>query len=297
MLLHLNLRTGGTMRDPLGLQRSPPPIAEIPADWLFAAAAQPVMIVASSGQQIVEVNPAAAALLGCERARLLGRPVLAAFDAASGPALMRLIASARLTACGNQASARIRAACGGARRAANGSRELDVTLSMVRTHGDSYFLVRLRASAAASVGAADSERGGTVSSEVLDALEQVSDGFVVTDQLLRLDYANRAFIRMAGLGSAAQLQGRSLAVWLELTQADLARLDRQMARRDAVSVWKCMLRAPHLGCREVEVSAVAVPAGRESCWGFRISDGYSAVAETLTTVRPSRSARTTRSSR
>ena len=109
---------------------------------------------------------------------------------------------------------------------------------------------------------------------ILDAIEQAPEGFVVTDPALRLSYANRAFINMAGLESPAQLQGKSLATWLELSQADLTRLHEQMARREAATVWKTMLRRANLLEREatleVEVTAIAVPDGRERSWGFRI---------------------------
>ena len=44
-----------------------------------------------------------------------------------------------------------------------------------------------------------------------------------------------------------------------------------MARREAVTVWKTTLRRSSFSTREVEVTAVAVPDGKDPCWGFRVS--------------------------
>jgi PAS domain-containing protein len=248
--------------------------AGFPDAWLFAAATQPVLIVEPASDRIVEVNPAAAALLGAERAALLAGSFLGVFAADSTPALLQLIATARLSGHGKRIIVRTRgasasdAARGGRRtRASLAGRDIGVTLSTVFAGGESYLLVRLLPSAHDATDGAD----GEVASLVLDAIEQSHAGFVVTDPDLRLSYANRAFIDMVGLASPEPPRGKSLATWLDLSQADLTRLHEQMARRDAVTVWKTMLRRSSLSAREVEVSAIAVPDGAERCWGFRIT--------------------------
>lgn len=256
-------------------RRSLPLAAGFPDAWLFAAARQAVMIVELASDSILEANPAAAALLQTERAQLLGSSFVGAFAADCTPALLQLIASARRHGYGERIIARTRGprADGGSRRArkARGGRDLGVTLSIVSADSDSYLLVRLLPATRAGID--DSE--GEVPSLVLDAIEQAPEGFVVTDPGLRLSYANRAFITMAGLESPAQWHGKSLAAWLELSQADLTRLHDQMARREAVTVWKTTLRRSSLpnpeAVLEVEVSAIAVPDGSERSWGFRIS--------------------------
>jgi PAS domain-containing protein len=248
--------------------------AAIPDAWLFAAATQPVLIVEPASDRIVEANPAAAALLGRERAALLASSFLGVFAADSTPALVRLIATARLSGYGKRIIVRTRGAHdddatrgGRSTRASRANRDIGVTLSMVFAGSESYLLVRLLPSAHDPIDDTD----GEVPSPVLDAIEQAHEGFAVTDPDLRLSYANRAFIDMVGLESPAPLRGKSLATWLELSQADLTRLHDQMARREAVTVWKTVLRRSSLCAREVEVSAIAVPDGAERCWGFRIA--------------------------
>jgi PAS domain-containing protein len=259
-------------------QRRPVPAtaagAGFPDAWLFAAATQPVLIVEPAHDRIVEVNPAAAALLGSERAGLLAGSFLGVFAADSTPALVQLIATARLSGHGKRIMVRTRAArasdvARGGRwtRARRAGRHIGVTLSKVFAGSEVYLLVRLLPSAHDAIDDTD----GQVASLVLDAIEQAHAGFVVTDPDLRLSYANRAFIEMVGIASPAPLSGKSLATWLDLSQADLTRLHHQMARRDAVTIWKTMLRRSSLSAREVEVSAIAVPDGAERCWGFRIT--------------------------
>jgi PAS domain-containing protein len=248
--------------------------AGFPDAWLFAAATQPVLIVEPASDRIVEANPAAAALLGSERASLLAGSFLGVFAADSTPALLQLIATARLSGHGKRIIVRTRGASAGdaarggrGTRASRAGRDIGVTLSTVLAGTESYLLVRLLPSAHDAADDID----GEVASLVLDAIEQAHAGFVVTDPDLRLSYANRAFIDMVGVGSPEPLRGKSLATWLDLSQEDLTRLHDQMARRDAVTVWKTMLRRSSLSAREVEVSAIAVPDGAERCWGFRIT--------------------------
>jgi PAS domain-containing protein len=267
--------------------------------WLFAAASQAVMIVELASGNIVEANPAAAALLDSERTQLLGSSFLGAFDADSTPALAQMIATVRRRGHIERVIARTRgrSAARGSRLArwARAGRDIAITLSLVSAESDAYMLVRLLPAARAASdrndhgdgdGARDSDTrdasDAKVPSLVLDAIDKAPEGFVVTDPELRLSYANRAFIRMAGLDSLAQLQGNSLTLWLELTQADLTRLNEQMARREAVTVFNTTLRRSSLSTRgaslEVEVSAIAVPDGRERSWGFRISAGGQSAA-------------------
>lgn len=177
------------------------------------------------------------------------------------------MASARLSGNGKRINART-----------HGSRGCDigVTLSVVHADSDSYLLVQLLAEAHGA-----DEHGVEVSSIVMDAIEQAPVGFVVTDPGLRLTYANRAFIEMTGLASLDELRGRSLAVWLELSQSDLSRLHDQMARREAVTVWNTMLRRSSVSTRAVEVSAIAVPDGAEPCWGFRVNAAHREPTATL----------------
>ncbi len=255
-----------------------PLTAGFPDAWLFAAARQAVIIVELAGNSIVEVNPAAAALLESERSQLLGSSFPGAFAADSTPALLQLIARTRVHGHSERLIARTRGtrAASGIRLArwARSGRDIAITMSMVSADAESYLLVRLLPATRAGSDESDGS-DDDVPSLVLHAIEQAPEGFVVTDLELRLSYANRAFIAMAGLESLAQLQGKSLAAWLELSQADLMRLNHQMARRQAVTVWKTKLRRSNLSIREamlaVEVSAIAVPDGRERSWGFRIS--------------------------
>jgi PAS domain S-box-containing protein len=105
---------------------------------------------------------------------------------------------------------------------------------------------------------------------VLRAIESASIGFLLTDAGLRIDYANQAFVEMLGLQAPEQVCGTSLGCWLELSAADLARLDQQLLRREAATVLLINLQRSPGGSPCVEVHAVAVPDGSDTRWGFTL---------------------------
>jgi PAS domain-containing protein len=222
--------------------------------WLFAASSQAVLIVDLINLTLIEANPAAASLLASTRSALIGSSIFNAFAKDSEKALRQAVAGARL---GGSSSVSTHAAS----RAL--SQELDVTLSLVHAGSDSYLLMHLTSPLLR-------DPGTEVSSPVLDVIEQCPEGFVLTDLGLRVTYANRAFIDMAGLDSPEDLRGKSLAHWLEFSQNNLAALETQSKRREAVSVWTTTLRASSFRRQQVEITAVAVPDGAYPCWAFRV---------------------------
>lgn len=226
--------------------------------WLYAASAEAVLIVDLATHAIAEANPAAAKLLGFSRDQLLGMAFLGAFGCASA----ELLRAGAETACAKGCSFEL------IRCAAVGGAALEARISLVRTGPESYLLVHVNARAM------DSRAGREASpnSLVLDLLEEMSDGFVVTDLGLHVDYANRAFAAMSGGGVPVELNGENLARWLEFTQCDLAALATQQSLRQVDQVLRLYLRPTGLAPREVEVRAIAVPDGPHACWGFRIRD-------------------------
>jgi PAS domain-containing protein len=231
---------------------------ELSYDSLFASAAEAVLIVDATSENVVEANPSAAALLRADRSALLGTPFLAAFEDASLQTVKHALAMARTAGCASAVSVRARA----------GGSKLGLKVSLFRTAPDSYLLVRLTTRLAHE---AEAVRG-RADSVVLTAIERASVGFLITDAGLRVEYANRAFVDMLGLHSPEQVCGRPLAFWLELTDTDLARLQGQMAQRQAATVLQTNLHSAGNGSPRVEVHAVAVPDGRHTRWGFTLRE-------------------------
>ena len=230
--------------------------AELPYDQLFAAAAEPVLIVDAATECIVEANPAAAALLTSTRPALVGALLTDAFVASGAEPIRSSLSRARRHGSSKALSVRTR----------DGGAELTATLSLFRTAAESYVLVRLTAPSSALL---HSLRGGG-RSKVLDAIESASVGFLMTDSNFNVEYANPAFVEMIELSSVDEVVGKTLMHWLELSAADLARLSEQMSHRKAVTVLTTRLRSDQKRSCDVEVSAVAVPDQENACWGFSI---------------------------
>ena len=235
-------------------RRSPTGYPVLPCDWLFSVAVEAVIIVETSTQRIVQANPAAAELLQSSSRALLGTPF--------GPNIRR---------AGSVVEHSIKAAQGAAAveevscRASGGGPELRAKLSMFRADAESYLLVRL-ASKAGEVLQSGSQ------SPAFEAIEGASVGFLLTDSGLRIEYANQAFIDLVGLPPPAEIRGKSLLQWLQLTTGDLAVLRNQMLQREATSVMTARLGTEKAVPLEVEVCAVAVPDGQNTCWGFTIRE-------------------------
>jgi len=220
---------------------------------LFMASAEPVLIVDAATENIVEANSAAATVLRTTQAALIGARFLGAFDQGSRRALKNRLAISRAT--------------GGIKpinlRTANGAIPLRVTLSLFHAAPDSYFLVRLK------VGQGDRS---AIPSAVFDAIDGGADGFLITDGAFRIEYANQSFLALIALKSQSDVIGESLGRWLRLSDADFLRLNRQLLLRHAASLLCTHVRSDPFRPRRVEVCAIAVPDGANSCWGFGIRE-------------------------
>jgi PAS domain-containing protein len=230
---------------------------KLPCDWIFSVSAAPVLIVDAHSARIVEGNPAALGLLRTSRSSLLGSLFLDAFELLSAKRLRDSLATVR---DGGSADAiAVRTTSGQSMR---------VRLSLVRVIPQSYFLVH------PTVCANDESEGDAFAprSGIFSAVDEAPLGFVVTDSFLRIEYANRAFLKMAGLNSQREAKGESLAQWLTLSEAHVAELGRQISSRQAVGQLTTILLAGRKSPRGVEVSTVSFPDGDGIGWGFCVQE-------------------------
>jgi PAS domain-containing protein len=244
------------VQPPAGPLASSPDRAELAYEWLFDAASEAVLVIEEMSGTIVEANLAAARLLHAERAAVVGRSLLSLFHTSCAATLKESLARAR---GGSGASAR---------EVSTPDRRNQLSLTMSVFHAaaaDSYMLVRLAASDGSAPELAPE-------SSVFEAIEGAVSGFLVTDTELRVQYANPAFARMIDVNSPEEIEGESVARWLELTDEDRNRLVVQMARHEAVTELVTRLRSAREPAREVEVRAVAVPSDTFPCWGFTVRE-------------------------
>ena len=243
----------------LGATADAPAPPRFATDSMFAASRQPVLIVDSVTEGIVEANPAAARLLGVDRSVLVGMPLSASFDAPSMQALQQALNRARAP-MGMAVSIRVRALCSG--------RPLHLKLSTFLANQRAYVLAHLSAGAPSG----DSEARESASSEVLRAIDAAPVGFLVTDSGFFVEYANPAFGEMVGQDICDGLRGKSAIRWLKFSALDLERLREQKSRRQAAIHFSVALRSVAKPVRRVEVCAVAVPDGQDPCCGFTIRE-------------------------
>lgn len=225
---------------------------------LFQMSSEAVLIVEARSRKVVEANPAAHALLAASANRVVGRTFPEGFDAAGKRAIEALLVSAETS--GRSGGARAHLAADG--------REIDVAVSVFRQDGALHFLVRLApAGASASAGSPPGARA-----RVLEVLEALPDGFVVTDAEGRVLQANRAFLDMVQLATEEQARGQTLARWLGRPGVDLNVMLTNLRQSGSVRLFATDLRGEYGSTMEVEISAVSAAHADPPALGFVIRD-------------------------
>jgi transcriptional regulator PpsR len=227
--------------------------AEMRYRLLFQVSAEPVLVVDATTQRVVDSNPAAAQLLGEGAKRLVGRAFPDGFDAAGTKAINALLATVRATGRAEDLRVRI----------ADGQREFLVAASLFRQDNASHFLVRL-----SPVHADVAVALPRAKSRLLEVVEGLPDGVVVTGVDGRILTANRAFLDLAQLATEEQARTQSLERWLGRPGVDLGVLVANLRQHGSVRLFSTTLRGEYGSTAEVEISAVSVPEGPEPCFGF-----------------------------
>jgi PAS domain-containing protein len=231
--------------------------ARLPCEQLFAASSEAVLILDAASNKILQANPAAAALLRTTRTALGGSSFPAAFESSNSAEIQRRIRLAR-----SSGSSDVMAV-----RALGGGIDLSARVSLVRAGSHSYLLVRL----APALSVASSGGAGT-GSGVLEAIDCAPVGFLIAEVGFHVDYANRAFMEMAGIHSESEVRGSPLTRWLRLSEADLGQLAQQLSDRQSTGRLTTQLCSGGSRARRVEICAVPVPDGEHTWWGFTVSE-------------------------
>lgn len=227
---------------------------------LFQVATDAVMVVDAASLAIVEVNRAAAQLLGSTPEALEGQPATVGIEPAWQPAVQELLVTAR--ASGRPAEIRARLA----RQAANDVLPVDIAATPFRAadHHGSHLLLLVRARAG-------DQRGSESLRRLADYVEHTPDAVAITDSSGRLQVVNPAFLLLCAVGaSEVQVKGLSLA---DALGDPARRLDALVAdvRRNGIA---SQVRVPlgHGGAvlLEVEISAALLAEGDQECIGFTL---------------------------
>jgi transcriptional regulator PpsR len=220
---------------------------------LFQMSLEPFLIVDATNLRVIEVNPAAVRVLGPNAGQLAGRSIFDAFDASGAAAVRALFSVIRAAGRADDVRARL----------ADGDHEFDVSASLFRNDAGELFLMRLSATQAAA-------QVPKIRWKLLKLVESAPDGFVVTNSEGRILTANAAFLEIAQLSSADQVEGEMLERWLGQTAVDLNVLIANLRQRGSVRLFASTLRGEHGVATTVEISAVSVMNSERECFGFSI---------------------------
>lgn len=221
---------------------------------LFEDATEAVLIVDAATRTVLEANPAAGRLLGTEAERLIGRAFPSDFDEDSTRALRDLLGAVENGARNRETSVRL-----GARDDA-----VVVSASLLRQDQRAHFVVRLRPPTAAT--------GAQPNEHLLNALDRLPDGLVITNQNGMILASNRAFLQMVQVANELLVRGEYLEHWIGVAGVDLPVLLANLRERGTVRLFRSTLRDAHGTSSEVEISAVAVPERTRTSYGFAIRE-------------------------
>ena len=223
---------------------------------LFQMAMDPVLILDADQQRIMEANPAAQRLFSRNARRTPSRTLSEMFEAEDRPAVQELLANVRSAGRADDVTAHL----------AEGGGAVVVSASTFRQEAGLLFLVRLSTPSEGIATLPDSQ------AKMLKVVQVAPDGFVVTDASSHVLSANAAFLDMAQLTHEEQARGETLDRWIGRQGVELDVLLTNLRSRGAVRLYATTLHGALGGQVEVEISAVSVMNGGQSCFGFQIRD-------------------------
>ncbi len=211
----------------------------------------------ASTMKVVEANPTAMRLLneGGKRGAA-ARTFPYGFDAEGLRSVQAQLAT--LKATGRAEDVVVRSADGQARHV--------VSVSLFRHEAEAFCLVRL-------LPLHGDPRAAVVTpaqSRLLQVVERLPDGLVVTDLSGKILTANMAFLDLAQLGAEEQARGELLSRWLGRPGVDLEVLLSNLRQHGSVRMFATEVRGQFGSTTKVEISAVSVPEGDPPCLGFTV---------------------------
>lgn len=220
---------------------------------LFQMTTEAVLVVDGSTRRVVEANPAADRLVGGDGS-LMGRPFVKLFAMQSQDEAGSMLSVAQASASRISPQTSL---------AANG-RSVTATVSLFRQDRATHFLVRLVS------GDRDEPSLPEGSARMLDAINRLPDGFVVTGPDLQILTLNAAFLDMAHLPTPEQAKGLLLSQFLGRPGLDRNILLESLTKHGVVRNFPTVMQTQFGDVEDVEVCAVSVTDSATPCFGFSI---------------------------
>ncbi len=235
---------------------------------LFQTSTEAVLIVDGHSHKILEANPAARALGGEARGKLVGAPLSALFAGTATDALRDLLTATRSIGRKDAIQALL----------ADQQTEANVSASVFRQDDNAFVLVRVvplaqpdKASQKGGSARATAPATSTAGEGMLQAfVHNASDALVFTDVHGRIVSANRAFMVLAQVGVEAELRGQMLDRWVGRTGIELGVLIANLRQRGSAGLFMTLVRTEYGGTTDVEIAASLVQQGDDSVLAFAI---------------------------
>jgi transcriptional regulator PpsR len=223
---------------------------------LLQSASDAIMIVDAKTNRVVECNPAAATVLNKTTKRLLGGQINDVFDPADRETVK--VALDTLRSVGRVDDVIL--------HPSDNQQQAVLSLSMFRQESAPYFLLRM---VPHSVGTSAIVLP-RAQSKVVKIINEMPDGFVVTDTSLNVLTANASFIEFVQAASEEQVRGVSVDRWLGRPGIDLNLMVSQLHDKGEIRNFQTIIRGQFGSTEDVEVSAVSVTEGDTPCFGFAL---------------------------
>ncbi len=205
---------------------------------LFDLSSEPVLIIEAGTLRIREANSAAHTLMGAREGSLPGKKLPALVDKSSREALQTMVGSALSSQNVTPRELII----------AKGSQNVVASVAGFTQDRGQFLLLRLTS---------DMEGSQSPSSPVLDLIDTMPDGFVITDQNFEIVSANNAFVELVRAASADSIRGGHLSSWIGRPGIDLDLIEGQIDQHGAARNVSTVIRfGDDLEGEPVELSAV-----------------------------------------
>lgn len=221
---------------------------------LFQIASEPVIIINSSTDKVVDANPAAVELFGTCTNQSIKSVLKKVLGKDGVDAVKRQLDGIRSSGRADAVTV----------RSFDDSSGFDVSSSLFRQDETSNILIRI------SPLDTHGRQLDEAKSNALTVIEKLPDGFVVTDPDRRILMANAAFLDLVQLAAEEQARGQLLSRWLGRSEVDLNVLMANVREHGAVRHFGTVMRGDYGSTEEVDISAVSVLEGDTPCFGFTI---------------------------
>ncbi|MAC25489.1 MAG: transcriptional regulator PpsR [Sandaracinus sp.] len=220
---------------------------------LFHVCSEGVLVVRGDDRVVEEANPAATELLGADAAALAGSALTELFTDASRDNLLTLLGAVEAGAAHTRVQLEARSS----------GEALTASASMFRQSGSVLMLLRFWPVGERSTSAGRETR-------MLDVLDVLPDGFVVTDEDRRILSANAGFCDIVQRIDEDAVVGKSLDTWLGRPGLDLNIILANLREYGVVRDFATVIRTDFGVEQEAVVTAVSADDGKVPCYGFSI---------------------------